>query len=58
LKIWEIIVDARLEQEVEICGEKYGCMPGMDTTGAIIDFRILLEKIKKKRRNFVLCSLI
>lgn len=51
MKLWERVLDARLRQEVEICGQQYGFMPGKSTTDALFALRILLEKYREGQQE-------
>ena len=44
MKIWERAIKARLKQEVEICEQHYGFMPGKSTTDPIFALRMPMEK--------------
>ena len=44
MKLWERVIEARLRQEVEICEQQYGFMPGKSTTDPMFALRLLMEK--------------
>ena len=51
MKLWERILDARLRQEVRICSQQYGFMPGRSTTDALFALRMLMEKYREGERE-------
>ena len=50
-KIWERLVEARLRQEVEICKEQYGFLPGKRTIDAISALIMLTEKYREGQKE-------
>ena len=44
MKLWEMIIEARIRKDVTIAEQQFGFMPGRSTTEAIFCLRILLEK--------------
>ena len=46
MKIWKRVAEAWLKQEVEMCEQHYGLMPGKNTTDAIFALIMLKEKYR------------
>ena len=44
MKLWEIVVEARLRTEVSVCEQQFGFMPKRSTTDVIFALRMLIEK--------------
>lgn len=44
IKLWEIVMEATLRREVNICEQKYGFMPRKYTADAVFALRMLIEK--------------
>ena len=55
MKIWEIVDEARMMQDVEICEQQYGFMPGKSTTDAIFALRMLMQKYREGSERDELC---
>ena len=55
IKVWEIIVETRLRDRVEISKQQYGFMPGKGTTDAMFALRMLMEKIQGRSKRATLC---
>ena len=51
MKIWEIIIKARLRNRVAISKQQYGFMPGKGTTDAMFALRMLMEKYREGQRE-------
>ena len=51
IKVWEIIIEARLRDRVEISKQKYGFMPGKGTTDAMFALRMLIEKYREGQKE-------
>ena len=51
LKIWERIIDRRLEEETSIGEEQFGFMSGRVTTDAIFAARQVIEKHREMRKE-------
>ena len=51
MKVWEIIIEARLRDRVEISKQQYGFMPGKGTTDAMFALRMLMEKYREGKRE-------
>ena len=51
MKKWEIIIEARLRDRVEISKQQYGFMPGKRTTDAMFSLRMLMEKHREGQRE-------
>ena len=47
MKVWERIIKARLKDRVEISKQKYGFMPGKETTDVMFALKMLMEKYRK-----------
>ena len=51
MKLWERVIEARLRQEVEICEQQYGFMPGKSTTDPMFALRLLMEKYREGQKK-------
>ena len=51
MKVWEIIIEARLRDRVEISKQQYGFMPGKGTTDAMFALRMLMDKYREGQRE-------
>ena len=51
MKVWEIIIEARLRDRVEISKQQYEFMPGKGTTDAVFALRMLMEKYREGQRE-------
>ena len=51
MKIWGIIIEARLRDRVEINKEQYGFIPEKGTTDAIFALRMLMKKYREGQRK-------
>ena len=51
IKLWERVIDTRLRQEINICEQQYGFMPGKSTTDALFALRMLMEKYREGQRE-------
>ena len=51
MKVWERIIKARLRDNIEISKQKYGFMPGKETTNAMFVLRMLMEKYREGQRE-------
>ena len=51
MKLWERVIDTRLRQEINICEQQYGFMPGKSTTDALFALRMLMEKYREGQRE-------
>ena len=51
MKVWEIIIKARLRDSVDISKQQNGFMPGKGTTDAMFTLRMLMEKYRKGQRE-------
>ena len=56
MKIWERTIERRLRQEVTICEQQYGFMPGESTTDPMFALRLLMEKYRKGQKE--LCCVL
>ena len=63
IKIWERAIERRLREEVKICDQQYGFMPGKSTTDALFALRILMKEYRRSciahlwtwKRRMTLC---
>ena len=51
MKVWERIIEARLSDRVGISKQKYGLMPGKETTDAMFSLTMLMQKYRKGQRE-------
>ena len=51
MKLWERVMDARLREEIDICTQQYGFMPGKSTTDALFALRLLIEKYREGQKG-------
>ena len=51
MKIWKSIIETRLRDRVEISKQRYGFIPGMETTDAMFALRMLMEKYGEGQRE-------
>ena len=51
IKVWERIIEVKLKDGVEISKQKYGFMPGKETTDAMFTLRMLMEKYREDQRE-------
>lgn len=51
LKIWERVVEMRLQREVRISDEQFRFMPGRSTTDTIFALRMMMEKYREGQKE-------
>ena len=51
MKVWEIIIETRLRDRVEISKQQYGFMPGKGTTDAMFALRMLMQRYREAQRE-------
>lgn len=55
-RLWERLVEARLQSEVSICEQQYGFMPTKSTTNAVFALRMLMENYREGQREIFIES--
>ena len=51
MKMWERVIDNRLREQVQICEQQYGFMPGKSTNDAVFALKILMEKYREGHKD-------
>ena len=51
MKVWEIIIEARLRNRVKINKQQYGFMPGKEITDAMFALTMLMDKYREGQRE-------
>ena len=51
MKLWERVIEARLRDNVKICGQQFEFMPGKSTADALFALRVLMEKYREGQKE-------
>ena len=51
IKTWERVLEKRLGDQVKICEQQYGFMPGKKVTGALFALRMQIEKHREEQKE-------